>query len=177
MKNAIAIPPLPARAPWHNLSWRRFLPLVSAGNVVVASLAWVIVGLICPVDCDGLQPLDIAARVLTGDPVAGAEVFEKRTVDRNQLEGLRHGNCASAISWLARSFTACLDSRGWMIQPLGIAPISVLFPPTFCAPQSPAPSFFKSSPVSVSSKIPCQTVLASSGEITPSSVRSVKMSV
>jgi hypothetical protein len=48
MKNAISVSSLPARAPWHNLSWRRFLPLVFAGNVVVASLAWVIVGLVMP---------------------------------------------------------------------------------------------------------------------------------
>jgi hypothetical protein len=44
------------------------------------------------------------------------------------------------------------------------------------APLNP-PRFFKSSPFSVFCKIPCQTVLASSGEITPSSTRSVKMSV
>jgi len=36
---------LPKLAPWSKLSWRLLLPLVLAGNVVVAVLAWVIVGL------------------------------------------------------------------------------------------------------------------------------------
>ena len=35
---------LPSAAPWRNLSWALFLPLVSAGNVVMATLAWIIVG-------------------------------------------------------------------------------------------------------------------------------------
>jgi hypothetical protein len=33
------------RAPWHNLSWGLFLPLVFGGNVVLATLAWFLVGL------------------------------------------------------------------------------------------------------------------------------------
>jgi hypothetical protein len=37
---------LPALAPWRNLSWGLFLPLTFAANVVVASLAWIIVWLI-----------------------------------------------------------------------------------------------------------------------------------
>jgi hypothetical protein len=37
---------VPAQAPWRNLSWGRLLPLVFAFNVVVATLAWIIVGLI-----------------------------------------------------------------------------------------------------------------------------------
>jgi hypothetical protein len=37
---------LPKLAPWSKLSWSLFLPLVFAGNVVVATLAWVIVGLV-----------------------------------------------------------------------------------------------------------------------------------
>ena len=37
---------LPALAPWSKLSWGLFLPLVFAGNVVVATLAWIIVGLV-----------------------------------------------------------------------------------------------------------------------------------
>jgi hypothetical protein len=36
---------LPKLAPWSKLSWSLLLPLVFAGNVVVAVLAWVIVGL------------------------------------------------------------------------------------------------------------------------------------
>ena len=35
-------------APWSVLSWGLFLPLVFAGNVVVATLAWIIVGLVMP---------------------------------------------------------------------------------------------------------------------------------
>ena len=34
---------LPSAAPWRNLSWGLFLPLVFAGNVVMATLAWIIV--------------------------------------------------------------------------------------------------------------------------------------
>jgi hypothetical protein len=30
-------------APWRNLTWTLFLPLVLAGNIVVATLAWIIV--------------------------------------------------------------------------------------------------------------------------------------
>jgi hypothetical protein len=37
---------LPTLAPWSNLSWGLFLPLVFAGNVVVAALAWIIVGFV-----------------------------------------------------------------------------------------------------------------------------------
>jgi hypothetical protein len=37
---------LPKSAPWSKLSWSLLLPLVFAGNVVVAVLAWVIVGLV-----------------------------------------------------------------------------------------------------------------------------------
>ena len=37
---------LPALAPLSKLSWGLFLPLVFAGNVVVATLAWIIVGLV-----------------------------------------------------------------------------------------------------------------------------------
>src|ERR1700675_1697403 len=37
---------LPTLAPWSNLSWGLFLPLVFAGNVVVATLAWIIVGFV-----------------------------------------------------------------------------------------------------------------------------------
>jgi hypothetical protein len=37
---------LPNLAPWNKLSWGLFLPLVFAGNVVVATLAWIIVGLL-----------------------------------------------------------------------------------------------------------------------------------
>jgi hypothetical protein len=36
-------PALPSTAPWRNLSWAMFLPLVFAGNVVMATLAWIIV--------------------------------------------------------------------------------------------------------------------------------------
>jgi hypothetical protein len=35
---------LPSAAPWRNLSCGLFLPLVFAGNVVMATLAWIIVG-------------------------------------------------------------------------------------------------------------------------------------
>jgi hypothetical protein len=35
-------------APWRNLSWGVFLPLFFAVNVVVAILAWIIVGLFMP---------------------------------------------------------------------------------------------------------------------------------
>ena len=34
---------LPSAAPWRNLSWTLFLPLVFAGNIVMATLAWIIV--------------------------------------------------------------------------------------------------------------------------------------
>jgi hypothetical protein len=37
---------LPKFAPWPKSSWYLLLPLVFAGNVVVAVLAWVIVGLV-----------------------------------------------------------------------------------------------------------------------------------
>jgi hypothetical protein len=37
---------LPKLAPGSKLSWGIFLPLVFAGNVVVATLAWIIVGLV-----------------------------------------------------------------------------------------------------------------------------------
>jgi hypothetical protein len=36
----------PTVAPWSKLSWGLFLPLVFGGNVVVATLAWIIVGLV-----------------------------------------------------------------------------------------------------------------------------------
>ena len=35
---------LPTPAPWSKLSWGLFLPLVFGANVVVATLAWIIVG-------------------------------------------------------------------------------------------------------------------------------------
>jgi hypothetical protein len=35
---------LPSAAPWRNLSWGLFLPLVFAANIVLATLAWIIVG-------------------------------------------------------------------------------------------------------------------------------------
>ena len=35
-------------APWRDLSWSIFLPLSFVANVVVAILAWIIVGLIMP---------------------------------------------------------------------------------------------------------------------------------
>jgi hypothetical protein len=35
-------------APWRELSWGRFLPLAFVANVIVAILAWIIVGLIMP---------------------------------------------------------------------------------------------------------------------------------
>jgi hypothetical protein len=37
---------LPTLAPWSNLSWGLFLPLVFAGNVVLATLAWIVVGIV-----------------------------------------------------------------------------------------------------------------------------------
>jgi hypothetical protein len=37
---------LPALAPWSKLSWGLFVPLAFAGNVVVSSLAWFLVGLV-----------------------------------------------------------------------------------------------------------------------------------
>ena len=37
---------LPTLPPWSKLSWSFFLPLVFAGNVVVAVLAWFIVELV-----------------------------------------------------------------------------------------------------------------------------------
>jgi len=37
---------LPTLAPWSNLSWGLFLPLVFAGNVVLPTLAWIIVGIV-----------------------------------------------------------------------------------------------------------------------------------
>jgi hypothetical protein len=39
-------PQLPTLSPWHKLGWGLFLPLMFAGNVVVATLAWIIVGLV-----------------------------------------------------------------------------------------------------------------------------------
>jgi hypothetical protein len=35
---------LPSAAPWRNLSWALFLPRVFAANIVLATLAWIIVG-------------------------------------------------------------------------------------------------------------------------------------
>ena len=35
-------------APWCDMSWGLFLPLVFAGDVVIAILAWTIVGLVMP---------------------------------------------------------------------------------------------------------------------------------
>jgi hypothetical protein len=35
-------------APWRDMSWGLFLPLVFAGDVVIAILAWTIVGLVMP---------------------------------------------------------------------------------------------------------------------------------
>ena len=37
-----------AGAPWRDMSWGLFLPLVFAGDVVIAILAWTIVGLVMP---------------------------------------------------------------------------------------------------------------------------------
>jgi hypothetical protein len=37
---------LPTHAPWHNVPWGLFLPLVFVCNVVVAALAWIIVWLV-----------------------------------------------------------------------------------------------------------------------------------
>jgi hypothetical protein len=37
-------PSLQAAAPWHDLGWGLLFPLVFAANVVVATLAWIIVG-------------------------------------------------------------------------------------------------------------------------------------
>jgi hypothetical protein len=45
-KWGISTEALPKFAPWSKLSWCLLLPLVFAGNVVVAVLAWVIVGLV-----------------------------------------------------------------------------------------------------------------------------------
>jgi hypothetical protein len=45
-KWGISTEALPKLAPWCKLSWFLLLPLVFAGNVVVAVLAWVIVGLV-----------------------------------------------------------------------------------------------------------------------------------
>jgi hypothetical protein len=36
----------PTLAPWSNLRWGLFVPIVFACNVVVAILAWIIVGLV-----------------------------------------------------------------------------------------------------------------------------------
>jgi hypothetical protein len=46
MKKTIPSFSPPTRAPWHNLSWGLFLPLVFAGNVVLATLAWIIVSMV-----------------------------------------------------------------------------------------------------------------------------------
>jgi hypothetical protein len=35
---------LPSAAPWRNLSWALFLPRVFAANIVLATLAWIILG-------------------------------------------------------------------------------------------------------------------------------------
>jgi hypothetical protein len=45
-KWGISTEALPKFAPWSKLSWCLLLPLVFAGNVVVAVLAWVIVELV-----------------------------------------------------------------------------------------------------------------------------------
>ena len=37
---------IPTLAPWSTLSWGIFVPIVFASNVVVATLAWIIVGLV-----------------------------------------------------------------------------------------------------------------------------------
>lgn len=37
---------LPALAPWSKLSWGLFVPLAFAGNVVLSTLAWFVVGLV-----------------------------------------------------------------------------------------------------------------------------------
>jgi hypothetical protein len=46
MKKTITTPSLQAAAPWRNLRWGLLIPLVFAGNVVVATLAWIIVGMV-----------------------------------------------------------------------------------------------------------------------------------
>ena len=43
-QGAISPEGLPTLAPWHKLGWGLFLPLVFASNVIVATLAWIIVG-------------------------------------------------------------------------------------------------------------------------------------
>jgi hypothetical protein len=45
-RSGISAEALPKFAPWSKLSWFLLVPLVFAGNVVVAMLAWVIVGLV-----------------------------------------------------------------------------------------------------------------------------------
>jgi hypothetical protein len=45
MKIAVPILSLPPHAPWRNLSWGLFLPLVFASNVFVSTFAWTVVGL------------------------------------------------------------------------------------------------------------------------------------
>jgi hypothetical protein len=39
---------LSTHAPWHDLGWGVFLPLSFVANVVVAILAWIIVGFVLP---------------------------------------------------------------------------------------------------------------------------------
>jgi len=46
IKKTITTPSLQAAAPWRNLGWGLLIPLVFAGNVVVATLAWIIVGMV-----------------------------------------------------------------------------------------------------------------------------------
>jgi len=46
MKKTITTPSLRAVAPWCNLRWGLLFPLVFAGNVVVATVAWIIVGMV-----------------------------------------------------------------------------------------------------------------------------------
>jgi hypothetical protein len=46
MKKAVPSFSPPMQAPWRNLSWGLFLPLVFAGNVVLATLAWMIVSMV-----------------------------------------------------------------------------------------------------------------------------------
>jgi len=43
MKKTIPSFSPPTQAPWHSLSWGLFLPLVFAGNLVLTTLAWIIV--------------------------------------------------------------------------------------------------------------------------------------
>jgi hypothetical protein len=45
-KKTIATPSLQAAAPRRNLKWGLLIPLVFAGNVVVATLAWIIVEMV-----------------------------------------------------------------------------------------------------------------------------------